>query len=293
MIITVHSLSFISLDSPLAPFLSALLPSLLLCWRTFAAFLPLCAASRPRTLSSLPHTSPAGWRAENTGEDILGIVSKWKLLLTVTLWLSDIVLYWVCVRVNSLSTWKAGCRGRYLWIPFLLACIAGTARNGGHGSAPSDPPYSPWSASLGVWQSRSGSRSQLRKKKRRHHNKWFTLLFTMTNPALWKKWCWIVLVSQSYTCAVVFHILSLCFSHFLLCLTVFFIALTISVLSICHPVTLPQPSSPSLPPKQDNLYRTNTLNHIWYQLKPNLSSFANKQELIRVRYSTFLLLERL
>lgn len=59
----------------------------------------------------------------------------------------------------------AGCRDLYLWSPFPPAYSVGTARSDGRGSAPSDPPCWPWSASLGVLQSRSDSRSRLKEKK--------------------------------------------------------------------------------------------------------------------------------
>lgn len=60
----------------------------------------------------------------------------------------------------------AGCRDLCLWNPSPPAYSVGTARSGGRGSAPSDPPCWPWSASLGVSQSRSGSRSRLKGETR-------------------------------------------------------------------------------------------------------------------------------
>lgn len=48
---------------PLSLFLSARLPPLSLCWQTFVAFPPLCAADQQGIPSSWLHMSPEGWRS--------------------------------------------------------------------------------------------------------------------------------------------------------------------------------------------------------------------------------------
>lgn len=106
-------------------------------------------------------------RTENRNKERLGSLQKiivsfhccWQLVDCVSLSINALsVLHWVCPP----STWMARCQDLYLWNPSPRACSAGTAHNGGHVSAPSDPPCWLWSASLWALQSRSGSRSQLK-----------------------------------------------------------------------------------------------------------------------------------